>query len=107
MVIVNASDVRLAPVSWFAKKDTIRTPNEAISSLINKGIFGPLDMSLADATLECRCGRSINVAVSGQPSVEFGVDTPNGFARIVAKSLLRVTKKDGRVSIAQFAAQWL
>ena len=48
-----------------------------------------------------------NVAVSGQPGVEFGVDAPDRFARVVVKSLLGVAKKDGRVRIAQFAAQRL
>ena len=107
LVIVNAGDVHLASISWFASEDTIRTPNKAVSSPVNKGIFGALDMSLANAMLECRGRQSIDVAVRGQPSVEFGVDTPDRFACVVAKSLLGVTEEDGRVSIAQFAAQRL
>ena len=48
-----------------------------------------------------------NVAVSGQPGVEFGVDAPDRFTHVVVKSLLRVTEENGQVSIAQFAAQRL
>ena len=99
--------VMCASVSWFANEDTIRAPNKTVSSPINKGIFGVLDVAIANTMLECLGGQRIGVIVIGQPSVELGINMPDRFACIVVNSLLRVATEDGRVGIAWFAVQWL
>ena len=97
----------MASVGWFAYEDTIRAPNKTVGSPVNEGVFGTLDMALANAMLECLSNRRIGVIVSGQPGVELSVNMPNRFARVVAKSLLRVAEEDRRVGVAWFAAQRL
>ena len=105
LVIVNAGDVHLASASWIANEDTIRAPDEAVSSPVNEGVFGRPKIALADTMLECLGNRSVNIIVTWQPGVKLSVDMPHRFAHVIAKSLLMIAKKDGGVGITKLAAQ--
>ena len=46
LVVINASDVDVPTIGWFADEHAMGTSNKTICTLINEGIFGTSDISL-------------------------------------------------------------
>ena len=48
VIVVDACDVDLSTVNGFTNEDTVRTPHKSVGALVNEGIFGLVDIPLAD-----------------------------------------------------------
>ena len=107
LVVVNASNVDLSTISWFADEHAVRASDKTICTTINECIFGMSDISLTCLAHGDVGDNSVHVIIGQHSRVKLGINVAQGFAGIVIDALLCVAEKDRQMRISEFATQWL